>query len=151
MWLYRQRCLVATCNETLDIEGFQLNTRRSSPLLTGRVFAAGVAGATGHNPAQPFALSLDFRKSSPSESNWDGVVGVRGNYCLTDKWFLPYSVNAGTCQFDFTWDGLAALGYRFKKLDAVAGWRYLYYDLGSDTALKALNANGPFAGVVSHW
>lgn len=76
---------------------------------------------------------------------------MRGSYDLTDSWFIPYSVNAGTGESDFTWDALAGVGYRFRNFNAVAGWRYLYYDIGSDTALKELSANGPYAGVVFHW
>jgi hypothetical protein len=91
------------------------------------------------------------RKDSPSESNWDGIVGARGSYWLNDKWFLPYSVNAGTGQSDFTWEAQAAVGYRLENLDAALGWRYLYYDIGSDTLLKELTVNGPFAGVMFHW
>ena len=102
------------------------------------------------NPILPGEPSSS-RKDSPSKSNWDGIVGARGSYRLNDKWFLPYSANAGTGQSDFTWEGQAAVGYRFKHLDAVAGWRYLYYDIGSDTLLKELTVNGPFAGVMFHW
>ena len=102
------------------------------------------------NPILPGEPSSS-RKDSPSKSNWDGIVGARGSYWLNDKWFLPYSVNAGTGQSDFTWEAQAALGYRLKHLDAVLGWRYLYYDIGSDTLIKELSANGPFAGVMFHW
>lgn len=102
------------------------------------------------NPTLP-ELPSGSRKASPSESNWDGIVGVRGSYDLTDNWFIPYSVNAGTGESDFTLDALAGVGYRFRNVNAVAGWRYLYFDIGSDTAIKELSANGPFAGVVFDW
>ena len=102
------------------------------------------------SPTLP-GLPSESRKDSPSFSNWDGIVGVRGKYDVTDRWFVPYSVNAGTGESDFTWDALAAVGYRFRDFNAVAGWRYLYYDIGSDTLIKELSVNGPFAGVVFHW
>ena len=102
------------------------------------------------NPLVPGDPSKS-KKESPSDSNWDGIVGARGYYELDDKWFIPYSVNAGTGQSDFTWEVQGALGYRFKNLDAVAGWRYLYYDIGSDTLLKTLDVNGPFVGAMFHW
>lgn len=96
-------------------------------------------------------LPSGSRKDSPSESNWDGIIGARGSYRLNDRWFVPYSVNAGKGQSDLTWEAQAAVGYRFKHLDAIAGWRYLYYDVGSDTLIKELDINGPFAGVLFHW
>ena len=37
-----------------------------------------------------------------SGSNWDAIVGVRVDYHLSDKWHLPYSVNGGAGQSDFT-------------------------------------------------
>jgi hypothetical protein len=91
------------------------------------------------------------RKESPTVSNWDGIVGARGLYDLTDKWFIPYSVNAGTGESDFTWQAQAGFGYRFSDLTALFGWRYLTYDVGTDTAIKELTLNGPFAGVIFHW
>ena len=80
-------------------------------------------------------------------------MGVRGSYLLNDKWYIPYSVNAGTGQSDFTWEAQAAFAYRFRNLDAVAGWRYLYYDISSDNdaPLKELDVNGPFVGAIFHW
>ena len=91
------------------------------------------------------------RKESPSVSSWDGIAGVRGYYSLSDTWFVPYSVNAGAGESDFTWDAKVGFGYRFQGLSAVFGWRYLDYHVGSDTLLKELTLNGPFAGVVFHW
>jgi hypothetical protein len=91
------------------------------------------------------------RRTSPSEGYWDAIVGVRGTHWLNDKWFTLYSVNAGTGDSDFTWEAQAAFVHRFKKLDAVAGWRYLYYDIGSDDVLKELSVNGPYVGAMFHW
>ena len=102
------------------------------------------------NPITPGQPSSS-RKESPSVSNWDGIVGVRGLYYLPGKWFIPYSVNAGTGDSDFTWSAQAGFGYKYSDLSAVFGWRYLGYDVGSDTIIKELTLNGPFAGVIFHW
>ena len=91
------------------------------------------------------------RKESPSVSQWDGIVGARGSYHLPGKWFIPYSVNAGTGESDFTWGAQAGIGYKYSDLSAVLGWRYLTYDVGSDNIIKELTLNGPFAGVIFHW
>ena len=31
------------------------------------------------------------------------------------------------------------------------GWRYLHYDIGSNTALSELNLNGPYVGAIFRW
>ena len=102
------------------------------------------------NPITPGAPSRS-QKESPSVSQWDGIAGVRGLYYLPGKWFIPYSVNAGTGESDFTWSAWAGAGYKFSDLSALLGWRYLDYDVGSDTIIKELTLNGPFAGVMLHW
>ena len=102
------------------------------------------------------ALTLDLTRPGPrpdmsdhvkaSGSNWDAIVGVRGNYRLSDKWYFPYSVNAGAGDSDFTWQANAAFAYEFQKLATVVGWRYLTWD--NDGALTDLTINGPYVGVL---
>lgn len=96
-------------------------------------------------------LPPESRNASDSASNWDAIVGVRGNYQLSDKWYIPYNINVGTGDSDSTWEASGALGYKFSKLDAVVGWRYLTWDFGNDSAVKDLTVNGPYAGAVFHW
>ena len=40
-------------------------------------------------------LPPEQRNSSESDSVWDGVVGVRGRYELSDKWYVSYHADAG--------------------------------------------------------
>jgi hypothetical protein len=87
------------------------------------------------------------RKASDSGSNWDGIVGVAGQMELKDKWYLLGYLDVGTGDSDYTWQARASVGYRFKKVDAVAGYGYLDYDLGSDEAISDLSVHGPYAGV----
>ena len=99
------------------------------------------------SPGEP----VRSRKESPTKSNWDGILGARGLYHLSEKWDVLYSVNAGAGDSDLTWNAKAGFGYKFSKLDAVVGWRYLDYNIGDDTLLKGLTVNGPFAGVIFRW
>ncbi len=99
------------------------------------------------HPGEP----VRSRKESPTKSNWDGILGARGRYHLSEKWDVLYSVNAGAGDSDLTWNAKAGFGYKFSKLDAVFGWRYLDYNIGDDTLLKGLTVNGPFAGVIFRW
>lgn len=91
------------------------------------------------------------RKTSPSDSNWDAIAGVRGSHALNADWSIPYSFNGGGGDSDSTWEAQAAFAYKLKHFDAVAGWRYLYYDVGSDTLIRKLSVNGPFVGAVFSW
>lgn len=87
------------------------------------------------------------RKGTDSGSNWDGIVGIAGQMNLKDKWYLLGYLDVGTGDSDYTWQAQASVGYRFSKVHAVAGYRYLDYDLGSDEALSDLAVHGPYAGV----
>ena len=84
-----------------------------------------------------------------SDSNWDAIVGVRGNHRLSDKWHLPFSIDAGTGQSDSTFQANAALAYQFESLDAVIGWRYLTWDIGGE--IDELTVNGPYVGVIARF
>ncbi len=87
------------------------------------------------------------RKSSESASIWDGVVGVRGQWKFTDKWYASYHVDVGTGDSDHTWQWLVAAGYRFDRFDAVFGYRYLDWGLDDDAPVTDLNLSGVMAGV----
>jgi hypothetical protein len=88
------------------------------------------------------------RKFSDSGNFWDGVVGLRGKTDLNEKWYLTYYADVGTGDSDLTWQALAAVSYRFQKVDAVVGYRYLDWDFDDDNeAFDDLNISGPFAGV----
>jgi len=90
-------------------------------------------------------------KTSPSGHVWDGVVGMRGTTQLNDKWYLAYYGDVGTGESDLTWQALAAINYRFKKVDAVFGYRYLRWNFDEGTSfgkeIDDLYLSGPFAGV----
>lgn len=56
---------------------------------------------------------------------WDGVVGVSGQYNLSQRWYVPFLADVGTGDSNLTWQAVAALGYRFDSVDAVFGYRHL--------------------------
>jgi hypothetical protein len=87
------------------------------------------------------------RKASPSGHIWSGIIGVRGEADLSDKWYLNYYLDAGAGQESTnTWQALVGLGYQFRKFDAGFGYRYLKWDNG-DGQLEDLTVKGPYAGV----
>lgn len=86
-------------------------------------------------------------KTSPSGHVWDGIVGMKGNTRLNEKWYLSYYLDVGTGDSDLTWQAAAGFNYKFKKLDAVFGYRYLAWDFDDNDAFDDINLSGPYAGV----
>jgi hypothetical protein len=83
---------------------------------------------------------------SESTGLWDGFIGVRGVFFLTDNWFLPYSADIGAGGSDLSYQLFAAVGYNFGWGDVRLGYRYLYYDLGKKV-VEDLSVGGPVLGV----
>jgi hypothetical protein len=84
---------------------------------------------------------------SDSPHNWDGIVGIRGQLNLAPALYLPYYADVGEGDSKATYQAFAGVGYRFKRFDAVAGYRYLAYEFEPNTAVRKLNFSGPLAGV----
>lgn len=60
---------------------------------------------------------------------WDGVVGFRTQYDLTDQWFLTAMADVGGGSSDITWQASAGVGYRFSnRINATVAYRYMDYD-----------------------
>ena len=90
-------------------------------------------------------------KRSDSMEHWDAIAGVRGLHYLNDKWYIPYRINAGAGDSDFTWSAWGGGGYRFTSLDVLFGWRYMTYDVGSDTTIDEIDISGPFVRAMFRW
>jgi len=86
-------------------------------------------------------------------TNWDAIIGLKGRFAFgaQNAWFVPYYLDVGAGDSDLTWQGIAGLGYVFRWCEVVAAWRYLYYDLPSDKAIKDMNFSGPAVGVTFRW
>lgn len=92
-------------------------------------------------------------RAETSQTNWDAVVGITGNVRFGEgmRWYVPYYLDVGTGQSQFTWQGQVGIGYRFGWGDLVATWRYLDYDFKSGKAVESMNLNGPTIGAVFRW
>ena len=98
------------------------------------------------------SLPLPGRSGSgqAEDSDWDAIVGVRGRatFGAERNWFVPYYLDVGTGDSDFTWQARIGLGYSFESLDVLGVWRYLDYDLGDSTPIESIDFNGPALGVT---
>jgi hypothetical protein len=88
-------------------------------------------------------------ESNPT--NWDGIIGAKGRWLLGDrhKWFVPFYIDVGTGGSNFTWEGIAGLGYAFSWGDVIGAWRYLDYRFSSDSG--NLTLSGPAIGAAFRW
>jgi hypothetical protein len=91
----------------------------------------------------PLARQLE---TSAGGANWDAVIGVKGDINLTDKWYAPYYLDAGTGDSDFTWQIAAGVGYRFDWGEVNLLYRYMDWDFKSGSDLDNLNLSGPQLG-----
>lgn len=92
-------------------------------------------------------------RADTDPSHWDGVVGVRGRYAFgaDHAWSVPYYWDIGTGGSDLTWQAAVGLAYEFSWGQLGVAWRYLDYDLGSDSAVTDLDMNGPALGAKFRW
>jgi len=84
---------------------------------------------------------------SDSGSVWDGIVGVKGELSLNERWYIPFYLDIGTGESDFTWQANAGLGYRFEVCEDVLSYRYLSWDFDDNPALDNMNISGPMLGI----
>jgi hypothetical protein len=106
--------------------------------LTGQLF-----GPRG-NGGPVFTGSGRF---SGNENIVNGVVGVRGRLQLGSGFFVPYYLDLGTGDSNFTWQGFAGLGYQTGWAGIQAGWRYLSLDQGGNSLVQDMALSGAYLGV----
>jgi hypothetical protein len=89
-------------------------------------------------------------RSEVSDSLWDGIVGVMGrvSFGAGRAWFAPYYLDIGTGNSDFTMQAMAGVGYAFDWGNLTGVWRYLDYDLGSNSPIQSLTLSGPAIGAT---
>jgi hypothetical protein len=99
---------------------------------------------------------LALRASGPLEADaaldssatvWNGFVGIRGWIGLSDHWFVPYHLDLGTGDSDFTWQGYAGIGHQWRWGSLVLGYRYLDFDQGDNSEVRGLTMAGAELGV----
>lgn len=91
------------------------------------------------------------RSRSVLGTAWDGVVGIKGRVNLGDRWHLPYYLDVGTGDSDFTWQAFGGVGYTFDWGEVSLVYRHIDWDFGSGGKLDDLNFSGPAAAVTWHF
>lgn len=83
-----------------------------------------------------------------SQHAWNGIVGLSGTVQFPKQWFGAYYLDVGTGESQLTYQGMGAVGYRYKRIAVVGGYRYLRWNFDQDDdfgrAMNNLKVAGPF-------
>jgi len=83
---------------------------------------------------------------------WDAIVGVKGQLGLSERWFIPYYLDIGAGDSDFTWQATAGISFRAAKwADVALVYRHLEWDMGSGSLLNDISFSGPAFGAIFRW
>jgi hypothetical protein len=116
-------------------------------LLGFRYLAVGGALGVQAYPPPPLPALAASRTGTGSGAN--AVFGTYGNVALSDRWFVPYYIDAGTGSADFTWMGWAGIGYGSPYNGIVLVYKNLYYNHNGQGLLdNNVDMGGPALGYV---
>jgi len=98
----------------------------------------------------PSGRYLSSGKISLDQSDWDGIIGLRGRVSIqgTD-WFVPFYADVGTGDSELTWQAMLGIGYRFGWGETTLAWRALGYEFNRND--MDLTMSGPGLGVSFRW
>lgn len=92
------------------------------------------------------------RTVSESLTAWNGIIGLKGQASLGERWFLPYYVDVGAGESELTWQATAGIAFRAGRVwDLALVYRHLEWDLDSTRVLDDINFSGPTLGVIFRW
>ncbi len=138
-----------TLNLDATIQGFI-----TTNALGYRVIDTPTTKISGYGGFRYFWMDVDldfalggFRASANSQGSvFDGVIGLRGETKLSDRWALTYLGDIGTGQSEVTWQAFGGLGYAFESFDLFAGYRAMRWQFDNTAKLDDFYTHGPVVG-----
>jgi len=117
-----------------------------------RKFADVYAGLRAMGTTADFKFTLGGIYRTPSvEVNWvDPIIGLRGQYPLSERWTLAALADIGGFGVgsELTWEAYAGANYAFNDhFSGVFGYRYMSIDYEDDTITMDINLYGPMLGI----
>ena len=137
-------------NPLIEVAGlYRLGEPGRSPWwLVGGVRYMGLHIDVTGIPSPP----LPFNSLNAREDITDGFIGGRFRQKLSDRWELTAQGDVGTGTSDLVWSASALFNYRFNKtVGALAGWRWLDYDVNKTDFVYDAMMSGPILAVTFHW
>ena len=148
-----------TTSVSLDVEAWILHFAAGYNLYSkGKTRLDLIGGARYLDLDQTMFLELQSlgpglsRTISESLTALDGIVGLKGQASLGERWYLPYYVDVGAGESKLTWQATAGIGYRAGRVWNLAlVYRHLEWDLDSTLVIDEINFSGPTLGVIFRW
>ena len=83
----------------------------------------------------------------------DAIIGVKGQYGFTNRWSIPYHLDIGAGESDFTWQAITGISYQAANwVDVALTYRHMEWDVKSkDELIKNVNLSGPSFGATFHF
>ena len=92
------------------------------------------------------------RTISESLTAWNGIIGLKGQASLGERWFLAYYVDIGAGESELTWQATGGIGFRAGRVwDVALVYRHLEWELKSTRVIDDINFSGPTLGVIFRW
>lgn len=138
----------------LVLTNMQLKAWTITPTVAYRVMESDnldldvVAGARYFKMEPYMEISPLPQSISDSGSVTDGIIGLRGEYDINKKWYMPFQLDVGGGDSDSTWQAFAAVGYRYENFDLIAGYRHIEWELDAGAPLKDISMSGPVIGAM---
>jgi hypothetical protein len=85
-------------------------------------------------------------KYSDSEDVLDGIIGFQAEVDFKELWYCSLYADVGTGDSKKTWQVWPTVGYRFKSVDLLAGYRHLEWESDDGDNIEDLNFSGPMLG-----
>lgn len=160
IYLNMSKGMLVPLDPPLVLTNFKMEAVIAAPMVTYRVIESEnldldlMAGARYLYIKTPMQFNYTITEE-PSGNIWNGIVGLRANYDLNEKWFMPFHFDVGTGDTELTWQAFAGVGYKYENWDFIAGYRYLEWqfednDEGADV-FETLTVNGPILGFKYHF
>ncbi len=92
--------------------------------------------------------------SSADKDNWQGIVGLKGQYAFgpDGRWSVPFYLDGGTGDSWNTFQVAGGIAYSFSWGQVGALYRYLEYKpQGSNNQIEQVYFNGPMVGATLRW
>jgi hypothetical protein len=107
-----------------------------------------ISGALGTLP--PASRTGD---SEVGSHIWTGIIGVKGRYAFgaDGKWSIPFYLDGGAGDSEYTYQALLGIGYSFQWGEITAMWRYLGYTPQTSNRVGDVYFSGPLIGVIFRW
>jgi hypothetical protein len=141
--------------DTLLIDSFDFTSWIVTPIATYTLLDTPTLDLQLLAGARYFSMEPTLNNRSTSGDIWDGIVGIKGNYHINEKWFIPFRADVGGGDSDSTWQGFTGLGYQYKTMDVVLGYRHIEWRFDEShpagDIFNDITISGPILGMKFHF